>query len=42
MYKNFEKDDLIDFISSWINVVDENSKILGVKEAWKNMHPWQN
>lgn len=39
--KIFEKDNLIDFISSWINVVDENSKVLGVKEAWKNMNPWQ-
>lgn len=37
----FEKDKDIDFISTWINIVDEKNKLKGVKEAWKNMHPWQ-
>lgn len=31
----------IDFISTWINIVDDKSKILGIKEAWSNMHPWE-
>ena len=39
--KFFEINKNIDFISTWINIVDEKSKILGVKEAWKNMLPWE-
>lgn len=26
--------------SSWIDVVDSDSKLLGTKEAWRNMEPW--
>lgn len=37
----FEQKLDIDFISTWINIVDDKSKILGIKEAWKNMHPWE-
>jgi len=31
----------IDFISTWINIIDEKNKIKGIKEGWKNMHPWE-
>jgi glycosyltransferase involved in cell wall biosynthesis len=27
-------------VSSWIRLVDAKGKALGVKEAWRNMHPW--
>lgn len=27
-------------VSSWIDVVDSDSKLLGTKEAWRNMEPW--
>jgi len=37
----FEQDANIDFISTWINIVDEKSQLKGVKEAWRNMHPWE-
>lgn len=37
----FHHDKHIDFISTWMNVVDEKGKILGMKEAWKNMLPWE-
>ena len=37
----FEQQPNIDFISTWIYIVDDASKVLGIKEAWKNMHPWE-
>lgn len=37
----FQEQPEVDFISTWINIVDDASQILGVKEAWKNMHPWE-
>ena len=37
----FKKDTDIDFISTWINIVDDKNKSKGVKEAWRNMHPWE-
>lgn len=37
----FKHDKEIDFISTWMNIVDDKGKILGVKEAWKNMQPWE-
>jgi glycosyltransferase involved in cell wall biosynthesis len=27
-------------VSSWIRLIDAKGKALGVKEAWRNMHPW--
>lgn len=36
----FENHTTVDFISSWINVVDQVGKTLGIKEAWLNMEPW--
>lgn len=27
-------------VSSWIDVVDGDSRLLGTKEAWRNMEPW--
>jgi glycosyltransferase involved in cell wall biosynthesis len=37
----FIKDPDVDFISTWINIVDDKSNIMGVKEAWSNMLPWE-
>lgn len=37
----FEQQPNIDFISTWISIVDDDSKVLGIKEAWKNMYPWE-
>lgn len=34
-----EQDDVM-LLSSWIDVVDSDSKLLGTKEAWRNMEPW--
>ncbi len=31
----------VDFISTWIDIVDSDSKKLGTKMAWKNMEPWE-
>jgi glycosyltransferase involved in cell wall biosynthesis len=28
------------FVSTWIDIVDPDSKILGTKMAWHNMEPW--
>ncbi len=36
----FDSKPEIDFISTWINIIDNNDKILGVKKAWQNMEPW--
>jgi glycosyltransferase involved in cell wall biosynthesis len=36
----FSKHPDTDLISTWIDVVDVDSKKLGTKEAWKNMEPW--
>lgn len=30
----------IEFLCSYIRVIDSNGKSLGVKEGWKNMEPW--
>lgn len=37
----FEEQSSIDFISTWITIVDEFDAVLGIKESWKNMHPWE-
>ena len=34
----FDKD--TGMICSWINVIDESGKNLGIKKGWKNMLPW--
>ncbi|MDD3597278.1 MAG: glycosyltransferase [Sulfuricurvum sp.] len=31
----------IDLISTWIDVVDAESRKLGTKQAWHNMEPWE-
>lgn len=36
----FEQKPSIDFISTWLNIVDDDSKILGLKQAWENLEPW--
>lgn len=30
-----------DLVCSWLQVIDEKGKCLGVKEGWKNMLPWE-
>jgi glycosyltransferase involved in cell wall biosynthesis len=37
----FEFNAEVDFISTWIDVVDVDNKLLGVKMAWENMEPWE-
>ncbi|WP_252247652.1 glycosyltransferase [Clostridium sp. ZS6] len=31
----------ISLVSSYIQIIDANSKELGIKKAWKNMEPWK-
>ncbi len=30
----------VDFVSSWLTVIDQSGKELGIKKAWLNMLPW--
>jgi glycosyltransferase involved in cell wall biosynthesis len=30
-----------DLVTTWIEVVDADSKVLGIKQGWRNMLPWQ-
>lgn len=30
----------VDLVASWIEVIDNNGKVLGIKEGWRNMLPW--
>jgi glycosyltransferase involved in cell wall biosynthesis len=30
----------IDLVASWIEIINEKGKVLGVKEGWRNMLPW--
>ncbi len=32
--------DGVDLVASWIEIVNEKGKVLGVKEGWRNMLPW--
>ena len=36
----FNRNPDVDFISSWISIVDSAGKHLGTKRAWENMEPW--
>lgn len=36
----FQKEN-VDFITTWIEVVDDKTRKLGVKKGWQNMLPWQ-
>ena len=38
--KIFDNSPSVDFISSWINIIDSVGKQLAVKMAWQNMEPW--
>jgi glycosyltransferase involved in cell wall biosynthesis len=29
-----------DLVTSWIEVIDDQGKVLGIKEGWRNMLPW--
>lgn len=37
----FSQNSSIDFISTWIDIVDSDSKKIGTKKAWENMEPWE-
>ena len=39
-FKIIDQNSDIDFISTWINVVDEFDESLGIKKAWLNMEPF--
>ncbi len=30
----------VDLVASWLEIIDEKGRILGVKEGWNNMLPW--
>lgn len=36
----FNENPNVSLISTWIDVVDAESKVLGTKMAWENMEPW--
>ncbi|CAN7723401.1 glycosyltransferase [Paenibacillus sp. LjRoot153] len=36
----FEKDNALDFVCSYINIIDADGNSLGVKEGWNNCEPW--
>lgn len=38
--ERFEADPGVAVTSSWLRVVDEGGRELGVKEAWRNLPPW--
>lgn len=40
MIDEMEKDDDIGFMCSYIQVIDDKGKKLGIKEGWRNMEPW--
>ena len=40
MIAEMEKDKDLGFMCSYIRVINQNGKDLGVKEGWKNMEPW--
>lgn len=39
--KQFENNQQVDFISTWLNIIDSDSQIKGIKKAWHNMEPWE-
>ena len=40
MIGEMEKRDNVEFMCSYIQVIDDKGKKLGVKKGWKNMEPW--
>ena len=36
----FQNNPEIDFISTWIDIINTSENVLGTKMAWKNMEPW--
>lgn len=40
MIGEMERNPKIEFLCSYIRVIDSSGKNLGVKEGWKNMEPW--
>lgn len=41
MIAKMEKEPEIGFMCSYITVINDKGKKLGIKEGWKNMEPWQ-
>ncbi len=37
----FEADERLGFAGSWLEVIDERGRGLGVKRGWENMEPWE-
>jgi len=37
----FDTNGNVDLISTWINVINEHDKTIGIKKAWMNMEPWE-
>jgi glycosyltransferase involved in cell wall biosynthesis len=37
----FAADDRIGFAGSWLEVIDEDGRGLGIKRGWENMEPWE-
>lgn len=40
MIQEMKKNPEIDFLCSYLYVIDDNGKQLGIKKGWKNMEPW--
>ncbi len=36
----FAADPQLAMLASWLEVIDDDGRVLGVKEAWRNMPPW--
>ena len=36
----FQKDEKLDLVSSWIEVINEKGDHLAIKEGWQNLEPW--
>jgi len=34
------KNEDVDFVSTWIEVIDSEDNLLGIKKGWNNMEPW--
>lgn len=36
----FAADPQLAMVASWLEVIDDDGRVLGIKEAWRNMPPW--
>jgi glycosyltransferase involved in cell wall biosynthesis len=37
----FEMNPNIEFISTWIELINKNDRTIGIKEGWSNLEPWR-